>query len=119
MVKVHVNRQGGTRSKQLMREASELGGWVEAHILFISADHISGVENVQADWLSRTTVDQAEWRLHPFLFQEITQCFGVPVMDLLASPANAQLPRYLSRFCSLGAEGVDALRHRWPSRQSR
>lgn len=59
--KAHVNRQGGTRSRDLMLEASVLGTWAESNLLSIVAEHISGEANVRADWLSRAKVDQAEW----------------------------------------------------------
>lgn len=112
--KAHINRQGGTRSRSLMLEAETLCHWAESHLLSLTADHIAGTDNVQADWLSRATVDPSEWRLHPSLFAEIVDRLGRPVMDLFASPLNTHLPRFLSRFPAQGAEGVDALRTTWP-----
>uniref|UniRef100_A0A2D4HXP4 RNase H type-1 domain-containing protein n=1 Tax=Micrurus lemniscatus lemniscatus TaxID=129467 RepID=A0A2D4HXP4_MICLE len=53
--KAHINRQGGTHSLALLQEAERLGRWAETH-LSIRTEHISGVENIQADWLSRTTI---------------------------------------------------------------
>lgn len=41
MVKAHVNRQGGTRSKHLMQEARHLGRWAELHVLSLKAEHIA------------------------------------------------------------------------------
>lgn len=113
--KAHVNRQGGTRSRTLMAEAQLLGSWAERNLLSLRAEHISGVNNRQADFLSRSTIDHSEWRLHPRLFREITHRFGLPVVDLFASPKNAQLPRFFSRYPSQGAEAADALRSPWPA----
>ncbi|XP_032090611.1 cytosolic 5'-nucleotidase 3A isoform X4 [Thamnophis elegans] len=45
---------------------------------------------------------------------KITHHFRVLVMDLFVSPADSQLPRYLTRFHMAGAEETDALRCLWP-----
>lgn len=50
--KAHINHQGGTHSRSLMQEAEQLGLWVERHRPSLRAEHISGVKNVQADWLT-------------------------------------------------------------------
>lgn len=57
--KAHIHR-GGTHSRTLMRETGHLGHWVKWHLLFLRAEHISGISNIKADWLSRATVDHAE-----------------------------------------------------------
>lgn len=75
-VKAHVNRQGGTRSKALMEEVRLLCRWAEHNVSSIRAEHIAGVDNVRADWLSRASLDHAEWCLHPALFEEIVCRFG-------------------------------------------
>lgn len=112
--KAHINRQGGTHSISLMQEAERLCLWSERNLSSIRAEHISGVDNTQADWLSRSTVDPGEWHLHPQLFGELSQRFGLPEVDMFASHLNAQLPRFVSRFPSPGAEQTNALRCRWP-----
>ncbi|XP_070805019.1 uncharacterized protein [Pituophis catenifer annectens] len=112
--KAHVNRQGGTHSKRLMEESFRLGKWAEQHLLSIRADHIAGSENTQADFLSRTEVDNSEWQIHPDIFHQICNRFGIPAIDLFATHLNNQLPRFFSRFPTPGAEGVNALRLTWP-----
>ncbi|XP_039189596.1 kelch-like protein 14 isoform X2 [Crotalus tigris] len=92
--KAHVDCQGGTRSRSLMSEARLLGSWAESNLASLRAEHISGVENHQADFSSRSTVDPSEWGLHPDLFSEISHRFGHPILNLFASSTNAQLPRY-------------------------
>lgn len=57
--KAHIYQQRGTHSRSLMKEAKQLGLWMERH-LSLRAEHISGVSNVQADWLGRAKVDQSE-----------------------------------------------------------
>lgn len=58
-VKAHINWQGRTRSKSLILEAKRVGFWAEHHLCSFKAEHISGVANVQADWLSRQEIDHA------------------------------------------------------------
>ncbi|XP_060546629.1 uncharacterized protein LOC132711500 [Pantherophis guttatus] len=112
--KAHVNRQGGTRSRSLFHESLQLGLWAETHLASLTASHISGKSNVQADSLSRNWVDHSEWQLHPDLFLDLSHRFGLPEVDLFASHSNHQVPRFLSRFPSPGTEAVDALRSPWP-----
>ncbi|KAK9400751.1 hypothetical protein NXF25_011465 [Crotalus adamanteus] len=112
--KAHVNKEAGTQSSELMQEASALARWAEANVSSIRAEHISGETNTQADSLSRAKVDQAEWRLDPALFEEISRRFGQSHLDLFATPKNTQLPRFFSRFPTPGSEGTDALRCQWP-----
>lgn len=112
--KAFINRQGGTKSRGLMREASSLLQWAEVHLSSIKAEHLPGVLNLEADWLSRRTVDEGEWSLHPQVFHLITSVLGNPAIDLFASPENHQVPAFLSRNPSHLALGVDALSFPWP-----
>lgn len=58
------------------------------------AEHILGIDNVMADWLSRKELNQSEWRLHPHVFKELNRRFGPFTMDLFACHQNHQLPRW-------------------------
>lgn len=71
--KAYINRQGGTQSKALMKEAKRLCLWTEKLHLSLRAEHFAGAINVQADWFIRATIDHAEWLLHPDLFQKLTE----------------------------------------------
>ncbi|XP_060547192.1 uncharacterized protein LOC117673540 [Pantherophis guttatus] len=106
--KAHINRLGGTRSRSLMAEALQLGLWAEEHLNSIKADHISGSANIQADALSRNLMDHREWSIPPDLFLEISARFGTPLVDLFASSANHQVPRYFSRYPEPRAETLSA-----------
>lgn len=111
--KAFINRQGGTRSKGLMKEATSLFLWAEKH-LSIRAEHLPGVQNSEADWLSRRAVDEGEWSLHPQVFQLITALLGKPEIDLFASPENNQVPAFIARKPSPLTLGVNALTYPWP-----
>ena len=76
--------------------------------------HVSGVSNVEADILSRARWNHVDWRLHRRVFLAILQHFQVfPTVDLMASRANAQCPRYFSYEIEHSALGTDAFRHHW------
>lgn len=105
-----MNHLWGAHFHHLMGEAERLGLWSERHLRSIRATHVSSSANVQADLLSRTTVDQGKWHLLPSIFREIIIWYGTPAVNLFASSVNNQASRFFSRFPSPGAEGVDALR---------
>ena len=46
--------------------------------LWVSAAHISGKINIEADQQSTMLRDATEWKLHPELFQKIIDKFGKP-----------------------------------------
>lgn len=109
----YVNKQGGTRSKSLMSLAYDLFSVAEKSLLSISAVHIKGMENTQADFLSRHSLLASEWALNKDVFREITRIWGIPDVDLFATKANRQV----QNFCSLDPMGnpwaVDALSVGW------
>lgn len=113
-VKAFINRQGGTRSKGLMKEASQLFQWEEFRLLSIKAEHLPGIANTEADWLSRRSLDDGEWSLHPRVFNLITRVLGRPEVDLFASPDKAQVPVFLSQTPNPQVLGVNTLFYPWP-----
>uniref|UniRef100_A0A803J9S3 Core-binding (CB) domain-containing protein n=1 Tax=Xenopus tropicalis TaxID=8364 RepID=A0A803J9S3_XENTR len=106
-------RQGGTRSAAALQEVSRIMTWAEKHQVLLSAVFILGIQNWEADYLSRTTLDPGEWRLKPEIFQKIVKKWGLPCLDVMASRFNTQLPRFLSKVQDPRAEGVDALTSPW------
>ncbi|XP_061488955.1 uncharacterized protein LOC133387687 [Rhineura floridana] len=113
-VKSHLNRQGGTRSRPLQDLASLIFVWAEQHLQSLKAEHLRGIWNVIADWLSRQQVFPGEWKLHPDIFHRLQCRFGAFSVDLFASSHNCQLPRYFARYLDSTAEAVDALTTPWP-----
>ncbi|XP_034260139.2 uncharacterized protein LOC132711049 [Pantherophis guttatus] len=104
--KAHINREGGTQSRSLLKEMDNLFSWVENHLVSVRAEHILGASNVRADWLSQTQLDPSEWMLHPDLFRELVKKFGQPSVDLFACPDNAQLPKFSLTFSEPGGNGL-------------
>ena len=64
--------------------------------VFFEAEHVPGVENTRADWLSRN-VDPKDYRLETKWFNWACQRFRFhPTLDAFANRRNRQLPRYCS-----------------------
>ena len=63
--------------------------------LRVSAAHIPGKNNIEADQQSRILQDATEWKLHPELFQKIVDKFGKPEIDLFASRIKKLSKTYL------------------------
>lgn len=76
--------------------------------IWISANHLPGSSNVDADKMSRKLNDDLEWKLNPVIFKQIQDRFGPLHFDLFASRLNAQLKHYVSFLPDPEAEFVDA-----------
>ena len=63
--------------------------------MWVSAAHISGKNNIEADQQSRVPQNATEWKLYPELFQKIVDKSGKPDIDLFASRINRQLKRFV------------------------
>ena len=65
--------------------------------IWLSATHIPGKENQEADTESRKTDIYTEWMLNPLLFQQACSHFAFhPEVDLFASRLNTQLKKFVS-----------------------
>ena len=69
--------------------------WIDKGI-WLSAAHLPGSQNVQADRASRIFNDQTEWKLDKDIFHRITSQLIKPEVDLFASRLNFELDRYVS-----------------------
>ncbi|XP_063775051.1 uncharacterized protein LOC134910673 [Pseudophryne corroboree] len=109
----HVNRQGGTRSRRAMAEATRILRWAENHVLALTAVFIPGVDNWEADFLSRHDLHPGEWGLHPEVFQMLVNRWEKTQVDMMASRLNKKLKRYCARSRDPQAIAVDALVTPW------
>ena len=110
-----MNDFGGMTSHDMDALASKIWNWCINKNIFISAVHISGVSNVQADFLSRNFSDCTEWQLKRQIFDRLCkQCF-LPDIDLFASRLNRQLDKFVSWFPEVGAYRNDAFSFSWHS----
>ena len=105
-----INRQGGTRSRQLWTLTRQMLLWCLSEGISLQAVHLPGKLNTIADLLTEWT---SECTLCPGLINLVWQRFGIQEVDLFAASNNHQLPR----FCALtpGPEvwKVDAFSTHW------
>ena len=108
-----INRMGGTHSITLSELATEIWNWCIERQIMIHAEHLPGVENIQADWQSRHLTDSSDWKLHLQAFQAIEDKLGPFSIDLFASRTNHQLPTYCSWRPDPAAMAIDGLSITW------
>ncbi|CAJ0958093.1 unnamed protein product [Ranitomeya imitator] len=96
-----------------MTEVGHILRWAEENRSMISAVHIPGVDNWEADFLSRQCLDSGAWSLHPEIFHQICCRWGSPDVDLIASRLNSKVPNFMARSHDPAAIGADALVLPW------
>ena len=64
----------------------------------ITAEYLPTDLNVDADRESRNVMDWSEWKLHPWLFEQICLTYGTPEVDLFASRTSHQIHDTRSLF---------------------
>jgi hypothetical protein len=109
----YLNRQGGTRSPSLCREACALHEWLLLHQVIAHAIHRPGVDNQLADFLSRNRPDPTEWSLADRMCRRIWEVWGTPQVDLFASQSNYKLPVWFGRMTGSSPSHLDAFAHSW------
>lgn len=109
----HVNHMGGTHSETLSRIAELI--WKEAlqARMHLRAEHIAGVDNVEADEESRAAPNRHEWMLNRRVFRQVEALWGPFDVDLFASRTNSQLPAYFAWKPDPGCLAVDAMIQPW------
>jgi hypothetical protein len=92
--------------------------WCIVKNIWISACHVAGVENKEADFLSRDNNSDMEWMLNTEVFQLVQNIFGNCDIDLFASKDNHQLSKYVSYLPDKYSEAVDAFSISWTNLKS-
>jgi len=110
-----INRMGGSHSYLLSDLTAQIWNWCISREITIHAEHLPGVENIQADWESRHQMDSSDWKLDRNVFISLVERLGPFSIDLFASRTNAQLPLYCSWRAEPAAVSVDALSIPWTS----
>ena len=91
----YVNKRGRTKSSTLAELAVELWAVCHQNNIWITAQHLPGTQNVDADWASRQFNERTEWTLDKSIFTRIVRKFYTPQVDLFASRLNYYLPKYI------------------------
>ena len=71
-------------------------GLVSNRNIWLSATHILGSKNIQADKESRVLKESAEWSLSQGVFNAIQERWGMFDIDLFASRLSFKVPKYVS-----------------------
>ena len=108
----YINNFGG-KTERLHLLSKQLWSWAISKNIWISAVHVPGSENFEADRLSRNINDDAEWMLKPQIFKRIESLFGKIQIDLFASKLNNQISEYVSFKQDKNAIAIDAFSFNW------
>lgn len=84
----YINAVRGWKAKACDTFTQGIWSWVVAWENWLLAEHIASVQNSTADNLSRQLNPDVEWKLSYIVFNNLTCCFGIPDIDLLASKLN-------------------------------
>ena len=109
----YINHMGGTHSVLCNELTKELILWCKTRDIWLSAAHIAGKDNVEADALSRKIKSNTEWMLNASQFDSLCELYGKPHIDLFANRSNHRLPLYMSRLPDPNAIAIDAFLHPW------
>ena len=92
----YINKKGG-RKPELNEVARDIWQWAMLKRIWLTAVHLSGYLNTEADSLSRSTYAQkTEWQLAPTIFAAVQKETGELSIDLFASRLNHHCDRYIS-----------------------
>ena len=108
-----LNNMGGVRSPLLDLLSRNIWEWCKLRDILLSAQHIPGKLNIQADTLSREMSSNLEWSLNGEVFQEIVSQTFIPEIDLFASRLNAKTAKFISWLPQPGAVAIDAFSLSW------
>ena len=110
---VYINKQGG-KKKCLNEVARHIWLWAKSRNVWLSAVHLPGSKNTEADKASRKDYAlEGEWQLDPKVFKVINDQFGPFQIDLFATRINKQCPMYFAWKPDPDALAIDALSHEW------
>ena len=107
------NSMGGCKAIECNSLTKHIWDWARQRKIWLSAAHIPGSSNVEADQLYRNPNLNHEWLLSRPIFQRIVSLFGRPDIDLFASRLNAQVETYVSWRPQPMAKFVDAVSIEW------
>jgi hypothetical protein len=108
-----IRKQGSTRTPIMNKIARRIWLWATDKNIWLSAAHIPGVKNVEADEASRVFKDELEWTLNDDHFRAICKSFGTPNMDLFASHLNFKVMPFCSFKPDPFAAVIDAFTFKW------
>ena len=115
-VMYYINNMGGTHSRPMCQLSLDLWSTCRAKNTWLSASHIPGVNNTEADFLSRNSLigSNHEYNLNQSVFEDLMTFLNVtPEIDLFASRKSCKLDRYVSKLWDPLAWRIDAFSFSW------
>ncbi|KAG1136658.1 hypothetical protein G6F37_011883 [Rhizopus arrhizus] len=114
----YVKKSGGTASEYLQELAVQVQDLCNKFSLNIQYHHIPGIQNTNADKLSRQKIPLYEWTLPTRWFRYLQKKWGKSRMkiDAFAARHNHRLPTYWSLRPDPQAGAQDAFQQEWPSK---
>ena len=109
----YLNNMGGTKSIELNSLSITIWKWCIQRYLWVSAVHIAGKLNGDADNKSRVFNDKHEYMLNREVFLSILHQYPDLNLDLFASRLNKQLDNYVSWNPDPECKFVDAFSINW------
>ena len=108
------NKMGTFRSTIADTIAKSIWNFCQEINLWITASHIPGVDNIEADKCTRKLYKDSEWKLNPELFLKYCKIFNfIPSIDCFASRINKQIEEYISFKPDPYASHIDAFTISW------
>ena len=109
-----INNMGSSKSLLFHFQIFEIWKWAIARNIWLSATHLPGILNVEADIESRRNETKMEWKLDADVFQHaISVLKFIPEVDLFASRINSQLAKFFAYRHDPEAMGVNAFSISW------
>ena len=108
----YINNYGG-KVEKLHNLAKQLWLWAIDKHIWISAAHVPGGDNFEADRLSRNLNDDMEWMLKTEIFHKLEETLGFIEIDMFASKLNNQKSKYVSFQPDKCAIAIDAFTMSW------
>ena len=110
-----INKMGGPRSAAFLEVTRSIWEYCMSKSIMLTAEHIPGMSNQEADFQSRTYMDSSNWKLMPSMFEAISNLWGPLGVDWFADRLNAQIGKYVSWKPDPGAWQTDAFTVKWGS----
>ena len=108
-----ISKMGTMKDKRRDVISRRIWDLIDKNNSWLTISHVSGINNVFADFASRNLNPTTEWALDQSIFDKLVLILGRPSMDLFASRLNNKLLRYASWFPDPTCEIVDAFTIKW------
>ena len=109
----YINSMGGVKSENCNDMAFQIWEWYISKQIWLSARHIPGSQNVQADTASSKFENSVEWSLSTEAFQSIPVQWSPFDIDMFASRLKYKVKDYVAWRPDPGAKFTDAFCFNW------